>query len=220
MTTEIAIILSGFFFWFIIITNVASGRFGYVTINELEPEAKLQKISNNPKKFKIGVVLILIEHVSIIALAVMLFRAFSSYNLALGIIWITFRISEGILQIYYKKNYWRLLNVARQYPGTSEAEKNALINSASTILHTKSSTFSFTQILFSVGTLAYSILFVTYGVLPAIIGWFGIVASIFYGVGNGITPALPKFKVILYTGAFLILLFEIVLGGWLLFFSH
>ena len=217
MTTEVAMILSGFFFWLIIVTNVASGRFGYVTINELEPEAKLQKISNNPKNFKISVVLILIEHASIIALAVMLFIAFSSYSLILGIIWLTFRITEGLIQIYYKKNYWRLLNLAKQYPGTSGAEKKALIDSGRSILKTKSTSFSFAQILFSIGTLSYSILFVIYGVVPAIMGWSGIVAGVLYGLGNGITPIIPKFKALLYSGALLILLFEIVLGGWLLF---
>lgn len=126
MTIEIAMILSGFFFWFIIITNVASGRFGYLTINELEPETKLQKISDNPKRFKISVVLILIEHASIIALAVMLFIAFGSYSLILGIIWLTFRIVEGLTQIYYKKNYWGLLNIARKYSGASSAEKKCI----------------------------------------------------------------------------------------------
>ena len=99
MTTEVAMILSGFFFWFIIVTNVASGRFVYITINELEPEVKLQKISDNPTNFKISVLLILIEHVSIIALAVMLFIAFSSYNLILGLVWMTFRITEGLVQM-------------------------------------------------------------------------------------------------------------------------
>jgi hypothetical protein len=71
--------------------------------------------------------------------------------------------------------------------------------------------------LFSIGTLAYSILFVTYEVVPAIIGWFGIVACIPYGLGNGIILVKPNFKVLLYIGGLLILLFEIVLGGWLLF---
>ena len=217
MTTEIAMILSGILFWFIIITNVASERFGYVTLKDLGSEAKLQKINNNPKNFKISVALILIEHASIIALAIMLFIAFGSYSLMLGIIWIISRIGEGLIQIYYKKNYWGLLNVARQYPGTSGAEKKALIDLGRSIRKTKSSSFSFAQILFSVGTLAYSILFVTYEVVPIIIGWFGIVASILYGLGNGIILVKPNLKVLLYLGGLLILLFEIIIGGWLIF---
>jgi hypothetical protein len=217
MTTETAMILSGFLFWFVIITNVASERFGYTTIKDLASETKLKKISDNPKDFKISVALILTEHVSIIALAVMLFIAFGSYSLMLGIIWVTFRIVEALIQIYYKKSYWGLLDIARQYTGASGADKNTLIDLGSSILKTKHSSFSFAQVLFSIGTLAYSILFVAYEVLPIAIGWFGIVASILYGLGNGMKSLKPYLKAVLYTGALFILLFEIVLGGWLLF---
>jgi MFS family permease len=118
----IEIVLSGFLFWFIIVTNIASDRFGYKTFSELESEAKLQKISDNPKKFKISVTLILIEHFSIIALALMLFIAFSQYNILLAVVWTISRIGEGLIQICNKKSYWGLLNTARQYLGTSGAE--------------------------------------------------------------------------------------------------
>ena len=212
-------ILSGFLFLFIIITNLASQRFGHETFSDLDSDVKLQKINDDPKKFKISIVLILIEHVSIISLAVMLFSAFSPYNLILAVVWTIFRIGEGLIQIYNKKNYWGLLNIARQYSGTSGAEKNALIDLGRNILKTKNSSFAFAQILFSIGTLAYSILFVTYGVVPANIGGFGIVASILYGLGNGIQRVKPNFKVLWMIGGLLILLFEIGLGGWLLFSS-
>ena len=100
---SIEMMVCGFLFWFIIITNLLSERFGYKQMNELESDAKLQKIANDPKKFKISVVLILIEHGSIIALAVMMFVAFSPYNLILGIVWTFSRIFEGVFQIYHKK---------------------------------------------------------------------------------------------------------------------
>jgi len=215
----IEVILSGFLFWFIIITNIASDRFGYKTVSDLDSEAKLQKISNNPKKFKISIVLILIEHVSIISLAMTLFIAFSPYNIILAVFWTIFRIGEGLIQIYNKKNYWGLLNIARKYSGNSGAKKNALIDLGGTILKTKNSVFTFAQILFSIGTLAYSILFVTYGVVPSIIGWFGLVASILYGFGNGIILVKPNKALQIFPVGLLILLFEIVLGGWLLFFT-
>jgi hypothetical protein len=212
-------VLVGFLFWLDIILVFASERFGYITYNELKSEAKLPKIHDDPKKFKTGFVLILIEHLNIIALAIMLFIAFSSYSLMLAVVWLIFRIGEGLIQIYYKKNYWKILNIAKQYPGTSDAEKNSLIDKGRSILKTKSSSFSFAQILFSIGTLAYSILFVTSGVLPEILGWFGIIASIPYGVGNGIILVKPNFKVLAYLGGLLIFLFEAVLGGWLIFSS-
>jgi hypothetical protein len=211
--------LCGFLFWLDIILVFASERFGYITYNELDSDAKLPKIHDDPKKFEIGFVLILMEHFNIIALATMLFIAFGSYSLILGIVWIIFRTGEGLIQIYYRKNYWGLLNIARQYPGTSGAEKNALIDLGRSILQTKSSSFSFAQILFSIGTLTYSILFITYEVVPAIFGWFGIVASILYGFGNGIILVKPNFKVPAYFGGLLIFLFEGILGGWLIFSS-
>ncbi|MFX1251382.1 MAG: DUF4386 domain-containing protein [Promethearchaeota archaeon] len=213
--------LSGFLFLFIIITNILSNFFGYKTVGDLKSDlnAKLQRINNDPKKFKISVVLIIIEHVSIIFLAVMLFIAFSPFNILLGVIWTISRIVEGSIQIYDKKNYYGLLNIAKQYSDASGAEKNELFDLGRSILITKDSIFTFAQILFSIGTLAYSILFVTYEAVPVFIGWFGIVVSIVYGLGNGIKFVKPNFEVLAMFGGLLVLLFEIVLGGWLLFFS-
>jgi len=216
---NIAMILSGFFFLLIIITNVASVRFGTKTFSDLDSDAKLQMINSDPKKFKISVLLLLIEHVSIISLAVMLFIAFSPYNIILGIVWAISRIGEGLVQIYNKYSFWGLLNISRKYSDASSAEKNMLVDSGRNILKTKNSIFKFAQILFSIGTLAYSILFASYGVVPLIFGWFGIVASIIYGFGAGITLVKPNFKGVWGLGGLLILLFELVLGGWLLFFS-
>ena len=217
MINEIAMSVSGFLFLFIIITAFTSLAFGNKTISDLDSDAKLQKINDDPKKFRISIVLMLIHNGSIIALAILLFIVFSPYNIILGVVWTIFRIGESLILFYNEKNYWGLLNIARQYSGTSGAEKNALIDLGRSILKTKSSSFSFAQILFSIGTLSYSILFITYGVVPAIFGWFGIVAGILYGFGNGIILVKPNFKVPAYFGGLLIFLFEAVLGGWLLF---
>jgi len=214
----VEVFLSGFLFWFIIVTNIASGRFGYETFSGLDADAKLQKISSDPKRFQISFVLILIEHVGIICLALMLFLAFSPYNLLLAVVWVISRAIEGLMQIYTKKAYWGLLNMARQYSVSSGgAEKTAVADSAQSVLKTKNSVFTFAQVLFSIGTLAYSILFATSGVVPELIGWFGIVASIIYGLGSGIKLVKTNFKALWSLGGLLILIFEIVLGGWLLF---
>ncbi|MFX1317835.1 MAG: DUF4386 domain-containing protein [Promethearchaeota archaeon] len=215
----IQMFLSGFFFWLIIITNLASVRFGYETFSDLDADTKLQQINNDPKKFKISVVLILIEHGSIIALAVLLFFTFSPYNIILAVVWTVFRIGEGLIQIYNKRNYWGLFNIARQYSGNSGVEKNELIDLGLNILKSKNTSFRIAQILFSIGTITYSVLFVIYGVVPVIIGWFGIVASILYGLGNGIQLLKPDFKILWTIGGLLIFIFEIVLGGWLMIAS-
>ena len=213
----IEMILIGFLFLFILVTFFASVAFGN-TIGDVDSDDRLQKINNDPKKFQISVVLALIEKVSVIVLAIMLFIVFSPYNIILGIVWTISRIGEGLIQFYNEKNYWGLLNIARQYSGTSGAEKNSLSDLTRTILKTKDFRFKFAMISWSIGTLAYSIVLVTYGVVPHIIGWLGIVASILVGFGNGIELVKPNFKVPAIGGLSAIL-FEVIIGGWLLFYS-
>ena len=217
----IEIILSGFLFLFIIITLIISERFGYSVISDLDSDTKLQEINKDPKKFKIGTTLALIEHGTIIALAIMLFLAFNPYNITLAVIWTIFRITEGLINFYNKKNYWGLLNIARQYSSSSGTEKKSLSELGHNTLKTNNSVFAFAQILFSIGTLSYSILFATSEAVPvpAIIGWFGIVASIIYGVGNGIILVKPNKAMKIFRVGLLILIFEVILGGWLLFHS-
>ena len=124
-----------------------------------------------------------------------------------------------MIDFYNEKNYWGLLNIARQYSGSSGVEKSALSDLARGILKTKNSVLAFAQIFFSIGTLSYSILFVTTGVVPEIIGWFGIIASILYGFGNGIIIVKPHKAMQIFRVGLLILIFELVLGGWLIFSS-
>jgi hypothetical protein len=149
----------------------------------------------------------------------MLFLAFNPYNITLAVIWTISRITEGLINFYNEKNYWGLLNIARQYSSSSGAEKKSLSELGRSILKTKNSVFAFAQILFSIGTLSYSILFATSEAVPvpAIIGWFGIVASILYGFGNGIILVKPNKAMKIFRVGLLILIFEVVLGGWLLF---
>jgi hypothetical protein len=212
--------ISGFLFLLIIVLLViASVRYGYETFSELDPEAQLQIIEESPKKFRIGTTLVVSEHFVIVILAITLFIAFSSYNIVLGVIWLVSRGAEGLIQINNKRNYWGLLGLANQYSSKSGAEKESLSDSALGILRSKNSTFSIAQILFSVGTLAYSILFALYAVIPVLIGWFGIVSSVVYGSGNAIARLKPDSKALWNLGGLLIWIFELVLGGWLLFSS-
>jgi len=123
-----------------------------------------------------------------------------------------------MIQIYYKKSYWGLLNLAKHYSGATKAEKTSIADSARRVLKTKNAIFVYSQLLFSIGTLAYSILFATSPtVVLDLIGWFGIIASIIYGLGNGIYIIKPNFKAVWNVGGLLIFIFELILGGWLLF---
>jgi uncharacterized membrane protein len=210
---------SGLLFLAIIVLNLVSDKFGHETYSNLNSEIKLQSISNDPKKFKISVFLIVLEHICIIILAISLFIVFGQYNLILGVIWMISRIMEGLIQIYNKRDYWSLHDLAKKYSQISDLEKETLIESGRKILKSKNFNFSISQILFSIGTFAYSTLFAIYGVVPAIIGWFGIIASILYGLGNYIRFLKSGSNLIWNIGGLLVLLFEIILGVWLLFFS-
>ena len=219
---SIEMFLAGFFFLFIIVTLTASSQLGNkVTFggSDFDPDAKLQGIIDHPKRFRISVYLAVIEHGAIIALAIMMFVVFGPYSLILGLVWLIARTVEGLINFNSQKNYWGLLDISRQFSGVSGAEKEAVSASCRTIVETKNYRFSFAQILFSIGTLAYALVFTIYGAVPVIIGWFGIIAAILYGLGNGLIVANPKNKSVASLGGLLIFLFEAVLGVWLIYAS-
>jgi hypothetical protein len=203
----------------IIVLVLASSRYGYEIFSELDAEGQLQKINENPMNFRTGTMLVIFEHFVIVTLAISLFIAFSSFNLILGIVWLVARGTEGLIQVNNKRKYLGLLDIAKRYSGSSSDEKETLRESSLEVLRSKNSTFSYAQILFSIGTLSYSIVFVVYGIIPglAYIGWVGILASIIYGIGNGITRMKPDSRAVWNLGGLLIWIFELVLGGWLLF---
>ena len=218
MTVEM--ISSGFLFLFILILNLIMATFGYkMEKDDYNPDADLQKINKNPKKFKISIALALIEHGSVIALTILLFIAFSSYNLTFGIVWLIFRTAEGVIQFINEPNYWKLLNIARKYSNSNGAEKNSLSNLACTIFNAKDNRFKFAMICWSIGTLAFSIVLVTSGIAPEIIGWLGILSGILVGFTTGIKLAKPNSKDYTAIGGLSAILFEITIGVWLVYYS-
>jgi hypothetical protein len=209
----------GFLYLFALVTLVASDFF-LDKIADLDIEPKLQNINALPGKFKINIMLALIEHVRVIAIALMLFNVFSHHNLLLGVVGTCFRVAEGLILIYNEVNYWSLLSIARQYSAASGADKNALIDLGRTVVETKSSRVTVVQVLFGVGLLAYSILFAFYGVVPPRIGWLGGVSSLILVYGGGIKLVKSTSGVLLGFGSLFAIIFEVILGGWLLFYSQ
>ncbi|KKM15526.1 hypothetical protein LCGC14_1695170 [marine sediment metagenome] len=217
--------LAGFLFLFILVLYlIVLPAFGY-KVETSYSEAELQKINEGPKKFQLSIGLALIHNISVITLTIILFIVFGlpPYNIILGIVLLICRIGEGLILIYNDKNYWGFLNIARKYSGARGDEKNSLSDLARTINKTNSSRFKFAMILWSIGSLAFSIVLVTYGV-HLFIGLLGIVASILIGFGNGIELRKPSFKtkrsfqVLTVIGGLSAIIFEVILGVFLLFF--
>jgi hypothetical protein len=215
----IEMVLSGFLFLFILVLNVAMGAFGYLMEkDDYDPDADLKKINNNPKKFKTGIGLALIEHGCVILLTILLFIISSPHSLLLGIILLIFRIGEGLIQFINEPNYWGLIKLAEQHSDASDVDKNAMSDLAGNIFKTKDRRFKFAMICWSIGTLAFSIVLAISEIAPDIVGWLGIVSSILVGFGTGIKLLKPKFRGEV-VGGLSAILFEIIIGGYLLFSS-
>jgi len=209
----------GFLFLFILVTNAASVAFGN-EVGEVDSNAKFQKVNDDPNKFQISVILAIISHASIIALAVLLFIVFSQYNPLLGVVWVVFRIGESLLLIYNEINFWGFLNLAKEYAVAGNAEKIVLGDLGSVILQTKNSGFTLAMTLLAIGALAYAFVIITSGVVPSFIGYLGLAASVLSIVGSGLKLISPGLGVIFTIGFMLMMLFEVIFGGWLLFSPH
>ena len=215
----IEMLVSGFLFLFILVLNLVMGALGYVMEkDDYDPDKDLKKINKDPKKFQMGIMLALIEHGCVIALTIVLFIAFSPYGLLFGIVWGIFRTGEGLIQFYNEPFYWKLIDIAKKYASASDAEKKTLSDSAYKIFEGKDTRFKYAMICWSIGTLAFSIVLITSGFVPQFIGWLGLVASILVGIGTAIKLVKPKIKLAL-VGALFAILFEIIIGGWLVYYS-
>jgi hypothetical protein len=210
--------LAGVLFLFIIILNVASVSFGNELTSDLDAEVKLEKISEDPTRFKTGVGLAVAEHLAIIALAVTLFVAFSSYDKRLGWVWLGARSLEGLILLYTEIRIWGLLSLAERYLVAGSVEQSNLIALGQGILQTKNTGFLLASVLFGIGTMAYSYLFVTQGVVPLNIGRSGIIFGLLWGLSNGLSLVTPSLLVLTNFSGLAILVFELLLGGWLLMY--
>ncbi|UCG03444.1 MAG: hypothetical protein JSW11_05510 [Candidatus Heimdallarchaeota archaeon] len=56
-------------------------------------------------------------------------------------------------------------------------------------------------------------------IVPPVIAWIGIVASVIVGIYYGIKLVRPNYEGILALGGLLAILFEILIGCWLLLFG-
>lgn len=216
----VEMMISGFLFLFILVLNLVMGALGYsMEKDRYDPNVDLQKINKNPRKFKTGIGLALLEHGCVIALTILLFIAFSPFNLVLGIILLIFRMGEGLIQFYNEPNYWGLIKIAKRYSLASGDEKAPLGSLARTIFNRKDTRFKIAMVCWSIGTFAFSVILVISGGVPEVIGWLGIVASILVGFSTGIKLAKPNSKDFTAIGGLTAILFEIIIGGWLLLSS-
>ena len=205
--------ICGFLFLFILLTSVLSQFLAGGALDAKDVSGTLGKVAANSKKFRISVVIDLISHVSIIALAALLYIAFSPYNQTLALLGTLWRVAEGTIIALSEVSNFLLLDVSQKSTNATGAQTIALESTGRFIISMGESGNKIGLAFLVFGSLMYAILFVTSGAVPLAIGWFGVIASILAGGGillNLINPNLSM-------ASFLVMIpYEIVLGFWLL----
>jgi len=217
ITAPLALKLCGFLYFFILVTSAASAGLGNGN-DETESAAKLTAISENPGRFRMGVNVAIVSHLGILAISGMLLLAFSSHNRQLAMVGSVFRIGEGLVLIYNEVSVLRLLDLAKDY-ALSDGNRESLRVLGDQILQTKVARFQLGLLLLGIGALAYCIMFVQSGAVPSMIAWLGLAAGTVTATGILIKFA-SGFGTVYIFGMLSMMIFEVMFGGWLLFFSR
>ena len=216
ISASLAMKLCGFLYLFILVTNAASVGLGNKT-DETDSTTKFPIISENPGRYRMSVIVAITSHLGIVAITGMLFLAFSSYNRQLALIGSVSRLGEAIVMIYNEVSVLKLLDLAKEYALT-DSNKESLRLLGDQILQTKNTRVDLGLLLLSIGAIAYCISFVQSGLIPSMVAWLGLAAGIISAIGILVKLA-SGFAVISVIGMVSMMVFEIVFGGWLLFFS-
>ena len=205
--------ICGFLFLFILLTSALSQALAGGALDPADIPGTMSRVTGGGKKFRLSVVIDLISHVSIIALAAMLYHTFSPFNRSLALLGTLWRLAEGTILAFNEVNNLVLLDVSQKSASATGNQSVVLESMGRMLISTEGWGLKIGLVFLVAGSLVYAILFVTSGALPLALGWFGVIASILAAGGillNMINPNLSM-------ASFLILIpYEIVLGFWLL----
>ena len=217
ISAPLALKLCGFLYLFILVTSAASAGLGNGN-DETDAASKLTAISENPGQFRMGVNVAIVSHLGIVAITRMLFLAFSLHNRQLALIGSAFRLGEALVLIYNEVSVLRLLDMAKEY-ALNGINKESVRVLGDQILQTKNTRFLLGLLLLAVGALAYCIMFGQSNVIPSMIAWLGLAAGVITVIGILVKFA-SGFGTVYVIGMLSMMIFEVVFGGWLLFFSR
>ena len=203
----------GFLFLFILLTSMLSQVLAGAVLDPQDVLGTMNKVAANSKKFRISVVIDLISHVSIIALAGLLFIAFSPYNRSLALLGTLWRVAEGTIIALSEASNFVIIDVSQKSASTTGAQAMALESMGRIVISMGEWGYKIGLAFLVLGSLMYAILFVTSGAVPLAIGWFGVIASILAVGGILLNLINPNLSMV----SFLVMIpYEIVLGFWLL----
>lgn len=208
--------LCGFLFLFILLTSALSQALAGVALDPTDFPGTMGKVSANSKKFRLSVVIDLISHASIFALAGLLFIAFSPYGRALALIGTLWRVVEGTILVLNETNNILLLAVVQKFVSATGEDAGELESLGSTIILAEDWGMKIAMAFLALGALSYAILFVTSGTVPLALGWFGVIAALLAVVGRWLVLVSPAAPMVLQASFLPYILFEVVFGFWLL----
>ena len=205
--------LCGFLFLFILFTSAVSKVLAGAPPDPENVPNALNAVAEGGEKFQISIVVDLLSHFSIIALAGLLYLAFSPYNKSLALVGTLWRVAEGIIIALNEINYIVLLAVAQKFVSATGAEASVLETLGRTLIQAEGWGLKIALAFLALGHLLYAILFVSSGVVPSALGWFGILASILAAGGIWLNLINPGWSMVSF---FALIPYEFVLGVWLL----
>lgn len=210
--------LIGFLFLFIIATSVVSKALGAKFEDDPdEIDKTLRNIAKDKGKYLISITFDLVSHITIIILACALYYVFSPINGSLALLGTILRIVEGVILAVVEINNLVLFTVSQDYIAAEGAEVGALETTSRTIILREKRGFTIGLAFFALGALAYSTLFISSKAVPLALAWLGVIASVLAFTGIWLRYFRPKLPYIYQIGFLLMILFEIILGFWLLF---
>ena len=212
---------TGLLFLIVLLTSAVSGAFWSTPLEPSDTAIALTAIANGIALFRANIIVDLISHVCIIALAGDLFLSFNSYSKPLALFGTLWRVVEGIFLVLTETINSVLLIVAQDYVSATGTEAIALETLGRTLLIVEQWSYAIGMSFFALGSLMFAIVFATKNAIPLTIGRLGVIASLLAVAQTWLGLAIPEFLFGASANPLLLLLFlpimiyEVILGIWL-----
>ena len=205
--------LCGFLFLFILLTTMLSKSMAGAPLDREDVANTLRTMAEGGRRFRTSIVFDLVSHVSIVALAGVLYLAFSPYNRSLALLGTLWRVAEGTIIAFNEVNNIMLLAAAQRFVSAAGAEAVALETMGRSLILAEDWGYKIGLAFFALGSLLYAILFVSSGAVPRALGWWGVVASLLASADVLLNLINPNLRMTIFVA---ILPYEVALGVWLL----
>lgn len=216
ISPQTAMKICGFLYIFILITNAAGVGLGNRN-NETDYDSMLNRIAEDPGRYRMSLNITLVSHLAILAITTMLYLSFGSYNMRYALIGSAFRLAEGLTMIISELGIFKLLDIAQEYVQDGSS-KETILAQVTQIMEQKNTRVDIGLLFLAIGAAAYCLILVQNGVAPSKIAWLGLSAGILSSIGI-LVKLFIGFSPLAMVGMVLMMVFETLFGGWLLLYS-